>query len=80
MRKGLRPEDPVGVLVEELRGGEEDRMLVGHLPFMPRLCRALVSDREAVAEIPFRTGTVVRLSREDGVWRVDWAVDPDEEK
>lgn len=41
MVRGLRPEDPIEWMRDELEGEDRDVMLVGHMPHLPALARAL---------------------------------------
>jgi len=54
----------------------DDMMLVGHLPYLPRLASLLLCgqiDREVVR---FRNGGVVCLERIENEWSVCWQVNP----
>lgn len=73
----LQPtDDPPDILrdLEELE--EEGLMIVGHLPYLPRLAASLVGGADSPLPLRFRNAGIVALSREDGKWSVEWAVPP----
>lgn len=73
---GLRPDDPVDVIVDELNSLNEDILLVGHLPYMANLLWALCGSTSA--SIQFDTATAVCLERIGDRWTVDSVISPDE--
>lgn len=77
VRDGMKPNDPIGFVLEELRQDQEDRMLVGHLPYMPKLAAALLGDSEN-NHLSFSTATVACLMGEAGeAWKLEWMVGPE---
>lgn len=75
---GLNPNDPVAPLVEQVDGGAEDTLLVGHMPFLGRLAAQLVCGNQEISVIAFRPGTLVCLERDDsGRWAVAWMLRPE---
>lgn len=75
---GLSPNDPVEPLVQELKGLNNDLMVVGHLPYMGRLAAALIAGSDSIPVVAFQQGGVVCLERDEGdAWRVRWMVTPD---
>jgi phosphohistidine phosphatase len=76
-RKDLAPLDPVGPVRAEIIGREEDLMLVGHLPFLPRLAGQLLGCLRESSIFRFETGEIVGLERDDGgLWQLLFAISP----
>lgn len=73
---GLGPVDDVGPVAAEMAEETRDIMLVGHLPFMPRLTGFLVNGDQDDSPVAFRNSGVVCLTRENGDWRVLWQILP----
>lgn len=74
---GLKPLDDTSIWVERLVGEEEDIMLVGHLPYLDRLSKRLLSQNESRKIKSFQTGEIVCLKRdESATWSVQWMVNP----
>ncbi len=73
--EGLKPVDNPAPWAERLKGGREDLMLVGHLPFMARLAALLVSGDPDVEVVRFQPGGVLCLERDEaGRWAIAWMV------
>jgi phosphohistidine phosphatase len=67
---GLDPDDPVEPWVATANGWTEDRLLVGHQPFLGKLVSRLVLGEER-ALVDYRPGTVVCLEPTGaGDWRI----------
>ena len=77
-REGLAPNDPVLALTKEISGMDDDRIIVGHLPFLGKLASTLLTGSESRNLVAFRQGGMVCLQRnEDQSWQVAWMVTPD---
>lgn len=77
-REDLAPNDPVTTLTKEILRMADDRMIVGHLPFLGRLASLLIAGSESKNLVAFRQGGVVCLQRnEDRTWQVAWMVTPE---
>jgi phosphohistidine phosphatase len=73
----LGPTDPVEPVAARLTAaGEEEIMLVGHLPFMERLAAYLLTGDAGAPMLHFRTGAVACLSREGTSWTLEWFLAP----
>ena len=75
-RAGLGPnDDPQGAghLAEQ---ASVPTMLVGHLPHLSRLASLLLVGDPAREIIAFHMGGIVCLSRQEGQWRLHWALTP----
>jgi phosphohistidine phosphatase len=78
-RDGLAPLDHVEPLADCVKGsGEEDLMIVGHLPFMANLASFLTAGSEASDVVAFQQGGVVCLeTTNQSGWQIRWMVTPD---
>ena len=76
-RQGLAPNDSVDELQKELASRELDLMIVGHLPFLQKLASTLLLGSEFYDLVGFRQGGAVCLQREEGAWRLIWAIIPE---
>ena len=67
---GLDPNDPVDPWIPVIDGWTEDRLLVGHQPFLGKLVSRLVLGEERTV-VDYRPGTVVCLDPAGaGAWRI----------
>jgi phosphohistidine phosphatase len=75
----LDEDSNVQPMVEMVQSWNEDTMLVGHMPFMPKLVNALTLGDASIAPIiNFTPGTVVCLEHcQNGRWVVSWVMSPD---
>ncbi len=74
---GLKPNDPVAPLAEELAGGTDDLVLVGHLPHLAKLASLLLVGREWPPAVDMEKGGLVCLERgEPGGWRIVYSIPP----
>ena len=77
LRKGLAPEEPVDGWAMEAALARTDMVLVGHMPFLPRLASLLVAKDRERAQFAFETGGVLCLERIDyGAWVVRFLFAP----
>mgnify|MGYP006294278701 FL=1 len=77
-KSGLDPLDDVTAMAG-LIDSKEDLMLVGHLPFMSRLCAWLVTGDTETPVFQFQNGGIVCLkpSPEKQGWVIAWALMPE---
>lgn len=77
-KTGLNPLDDVTAMAG-LIDGKENLMLVGHLPFMDRLCAWLVTGDTETSVFRFQNGGIVCLkpSPEKGGWIIAWTLMPE---
>jgi phosphohistidine phosphatase len=79
--KGLRPEDPPGILAQRLRGAELPLALVGHNPSMEAIASLLVTGGAQPTAFIFRKSAMLALEplRGTGVgqWAAAWQVAPE---
>ena len=74
---GLAPMDDVRPIAQALQKETAPLMLVGHLPFMDRLARLLVTGDTRHSVVRFRMGGIVCLEGENEDWAVKWVVTPE---
>ena len=75
---GLAPNDPVEPIVRELHGRDQDLMIVGHLPFLPKLVESLLGAGRSAHSISFPPAGAVILSKDlDGVWLIEDQIWPE---
>lgn len=73
---GLGPKDDVAHVIEKLKD-HRDIMLVGHQPFIGRICAALVAGDENLTIFSFQNGGIVCLEfNEDEGWFIRWSLSP----
>lgn len=72
-RENLTPNSNPDDLLEEINRWSDDTLIVSHLPFIPSLLSRLVEKPQAIV---FQPGTIVCLSKEGHLWRLDWIMSP----
>ncbi len=74
---GLDPADPVMPVAAECQAMEEDRIIVGHMPFLGRLATLLLAGREDPPAVAFQRGGMVCLEKRGaGEWILLWTLFP----
>lgn len=73
---GLGPVDDVVPIAEEIEAADAPLMLVGHLPFMPRLTAHLVAGDGDADIVNYHNGAIVCLTGDGEGWQVDWILTP----
>jgi len=73
---GLAPMGDPAIWGERLEVMDQDIMLVGHLPHLPRLASLLLLSNSGREILDFTPGTVVCLEKTE-TWRVKWMISPD---
>ncbi|MDD5217589.1 MAG: phosphohistidine phosphatase SixA [Candidatus Omnitrophica bacterium] len=81
-RAGLHPNDPVQDTAREIKtmGAADDGeaiMIVGHIPFLPRLASVLLTGKDNLGFIRFETAGVACLdSFQGGDWQIEQVLTP----
>jgi phosphohistidine phosphatase len=70
--RGLQPSDPPQWMHDRLIGEAREVMIVGHMPHLPRLLRALVGLSDEVAEPTFPQHGIVALESDGDRWKEVW--------
>lgn len=73
---GLAPMDDPALWRDRLHSGDQDTMLVGHLPHLSRLASLLLCGDPEAGLVEFVNGGIVCLENSDGHWSVRWSVPP----
>ena len=60
---GLDPLDPVKPVAHDCEELTEDRIIVGHMPFLGRLVTLLLADREDPTAVAFQRGGMICLEK-----------------
>ena len=72
---GLQPSDSPTWILERLAGESRDVLIVGHMPSLPRLLRAVVAgDEQAALSFPVH-GVVALEAAGDGVFVEGWRLE-----
>ncbi len=73
----LNEENAVEPMLEMIETWTDDTMLVGHLPFMPKLVSSLVvGDSQNYPIVNFPPGGIVCLNHCDRRWVIQWILQP----
>ena len=75
-RSDMTPLDHTEGLAEEINKLNVDIILVGHLPFLPKLASVLLYDAENKNSFCMKPSSVLCLEREEA-WQVDWLIWPE---
>ncbi|GAB6948325.1 phosphohistidine phosphatase SixA [Vulcanisaeta sp. JCM 16161] len=74
---GLNPNDDPRIWFERLLRLDHDLMIVGHLPHLSRLVSLLIIGNPDIKIVEFRYSGVLRLSKAEGNWVINWFITPD---
>ena len=76
-KSGLKPLDDVSTIAASINNAD-DIMLVGHLPFMERMCAYLITGQIDKPVFKFQNGGIVCMDIEAGTqsWIIKWALMP----
>lgn len=72
-KEGLKPNDPVEPILEEIEAIAENVMIVGHLPFLEKMVQALYI--EGLQSFRFENSAILALEK-NGVWELSWTISP----
>lgn len=75
-RNDMNPHDDVHLIARDLEGGEEDIMLIGHLPHLSTLTSLLLTRNEGKEPVSFQQGGIVTLERQEQKWTIHWMLIP----
>lgn len=78
-REGLSPLDDVKAIAEEIKQGQKDFMIVGHLPYLEKLVSFLTTGSDSSRIVSFQQGGVVclRTNEEEKNWAIAWMLVPE---
>ncbi len=78
-REGLSPLDDVKIIAEEIKQGQKDFMIAGHLPHLEKLVSFLTIGSDSSQVVRFQQGGVVclRTNEEEKNWAIAWMLVPE---
>lgn len=76
-RTGLKPNDPIEPLLEEIAAFDRNVMVVSHLPFLEKLLATLVMGSESSSPIELCGSCVVCLQGSGLSWQIAWVISPE---
>ncbi len=78
-REGLSPLDDVKAIAEEIKLGQNDFMIIGHLPHLEKLVSFLTTGSNSSQVVSFQQGGVVclRANEEELNWAIAWMLVPE---
>ena len=78
-KEGLSPLDDVKAIAEEIKHGQKDFMIVGHLPHLGKLVSFLTTGSDSRQVMSFQQGGVVclRTNDEELNWAIAWMLVPE---
>lgn len=78
-REGLSPLDDVKTIAKEIKQGQKDFMIVGHLPHLGKLVSFLTTGSDSSQVVSFQQGGVVclRTNEEELNWAIAWMLVPE---
>lgn len=75
---GLAPNDDVKVIENQIMSKKQDIMIVGHLPFLPKLASLLLTGSDSSETVAFKNAGIVCLNySDDNQWQLDCIIIPD---
>jgi len=75
-KSGLKPNDDVKPVAEEIKTYDADLMLVGHLPFMAKLTSLLLTGNENRCAFEFDAGGLACFDYDKGAFCLNWFIHP----
>ena len=78
-KEGLSPLDDVKAIAEEIKHGQKDFMIVGHLPHLEKLVSFMTTGSDSSQVVSFQQGGVVclRTNEEESNWAIAWMLVPE---
>lgn len=78
-KEGLSPLDDVKAIAAEIKQGEKDIMIVGHLPHLGKLISLLTTGNDSSQVVSLQQGGVVclRTNEKEKNWAVAWMLVPE---
>ena len=73
---GLKPSDPIEPLLEEILAGDQNLMVVGHLPYLEKLMTVLLFGDERESPVDLCNSCVICLEGEKRHWKIVWMISP----
>lgn len=73
----MGPNDSPTPILEYIEKSINDLMIIGHLPFLPKLLSQLLFHKDERCPVQFRNSGVICLEREGEDWFIQWIIHPD---
>ena len=73
----LSPNDSVGPVTSVLEKMHKNVIIVGHLPFLPRLLSHLTTGSDSCQIVNFRNSGIICLERSVDQWKINWIMPPE---
>ena len=73
----LSPNGPVGPVTSALEKMHKNVIIVGHLPFLPRLMSHLTTGFDTCQIVNFKNSGIICLERNENQWGINWIMDPE---
>lgn len=75
-KDGLRPEDPVDVILTEIHKIDNNLMIIGHMPHLSSLLSKMVIGVLDPQIVDFKKGAIVCLEKDERLFRIKWLLTP----
>ncbi|MDA3941190.1 MAG: phosphohistidine phosphatase SixA [Spirochaetia bacterium] len=72
----LLPNDPVVPHIAVLEKMYKNIVIVGHLPFLPRLLSQLTSGSDSCQSVNFNNSGIICLEKDKDQWKINWITIP----
>jgi len=76
-KENLAPLDTINKACQAINELRMNLMIVGHLPFLPKLTSMLLAGSETLELVSFKQGGVVGLEKKEKGWQLQWMIIPD---
>ena len=73
---GLKPDDPIAPILQEIATFDRDVMIVSHLPLLEKLLTILTLGIDTLCPIDFCGTCVVCLQGTGHIWQIAWVISP----
>ena len=72
----LSPNDPIDPVISALEKMHKDVIIIGHLPFLPRLLSYLTTGTDTCQIVKFKNSGIICLERDGENWGINWIITP----
>lgn len=73
----LSPNDPIEPVTAALVKMHKDVIIVGHLPFLPRLLSHLTTGNDRCQIVNFKNSGIICVERNGDNWGINWIISPE---
>ena len=76
--KGIKPDAPVGPLLQDIHNWRQDILIAGHGPYISRLVASLITGNQGPKFVATKPGTIICLERDEREqFRICWMLPPE---